>query len=264
MRPMVECPYRIKEPDGSMPSLSSDILGRVKRLPLRPSAQTALLPVFEAVSNSLHAVQERFGEDAARLGEIEIEAFRAAEGVSKGQITGFRIKDNGVGLNEANYQSFLQPDSQYKITRGGKGVGRLGWLKVFRDINVESAFQNGQQILPRSFDFVLAAENQIRIADRKPDLKSTGTQIRRSGFDSLYGNKCPTRYETIVERVIGHFLQVFAGEATPLISYMDGDEYLDLRQYFKEQIVERRLEDVLVPLDEETTITIKIQHLRKL
>lgn len=220
------------------------------------------MPVFEAISNSLHAVQEQFGEDAPRLGEIEIEAFRATTGSSKGQVVGFQIKDNGVGLNEANYESFLRPDSQYKLSRGGKGIGRLGWLKVFGDIKIDSAYVQNSKVAARSFDFILAAENQIKITSRPFDLQSTGTIVRLSNFDSLYGNKCPTHYETIVEKIIGHFLQVFAAGSAPLVSYLDGEEYLDLRQYFKEQIVERQLQDVSVELDENTSIVIQLQHLK--
>ena len=120
-----------------MPSLSSDIVGRVKRLPLRPSASSALMPLFEAVSNALHAVQDRFKEATAERGTIEIEAHRYKTGSLSGHISGFTISDNGIGLTRENFDSFLMPDSQYKIARGGKGVGRLGWLKVFRDIRVD-------------------------------------------------------------------------------------------------------------------------------
>ncbi len=100
-----------------MPSLTSDIIGRIKRLPLRPSAASALMPLFEAVSNSLHAVQDRFGDEAQKKGEIEIVAHRRAAGVDAGHIGGFTISDNGVGLTRENFDSFLKPDSQYKISR---------------------------------------------------------------------------------------------------------------------------------------------------
>src|SRR5208283_4593824 len=53
------------------------------------------------------------------------------------------------------------PFSQHKIKRGGKGVGRLGWLKVFDTINVNSHFMNGSGLKAIEFDFVLRESNQI-------------------------------------------------------------------------------------------------------
>ena len=48
-----------------MTDLSPDFVGRVERLSLRPTSDNALMPLFEAVSNSLHAVDDRFGADPA-------------------------------------------------------------------------------------------------------------------------------------------------------------------------------------------------------
>lgn len=42
-----------------MTSMAGDIVNRVKRLPKPSQAAEALQPVFEAVSNALHAVEER-------------------------------------------------------------------------------------------------------------------------------------------------------------------------------------------------------------
>jgi len=50
--------------------LVSDIVGRVNRLPLKPSETNALLPLMEAFSNALHAVNLRFGDDAPSKGRI--------------------------------------------------------------------------------------------------------------------------------------------------------------------------------------------------
>jgi hypothetical protein len=44
--------------------LKSDFVGRVNRLALKPSDKTCLVPVMEAVSNSIHAITERFDDMA--------------------------------------------------------------------------------------------------------------------------------------------------------------------------------------------------------
>lgn len=48
---------------------------------------------------------------------------------AKGKITGFRSTDNGIGFNDANMESFLTLDSEYKASRRGRGVSRLLWRR---------------------------------------------------------------------------------------------------------------------------------------
>ncbi|MCQ0970165.1 hypothetical protein MLD63_07000 [Paracoccus sp. TK19116] len=38
------------------------------------------------------------------------------------------IADNGIGLDADRYEAFQAIDTDFKRTRGGKGVGRLFWL----------------------------------------------------------------------------------------------------------------------------------------
>src|ERR1700742_3349688 len=123
-----------------MPDLQSDFVGRVNRLPLRPTDKSALTPVMEAVSNSIQAITERFGEDAGKSGRVDVTIVRDLEKDGH-PIIGFDIEDNGIGFTKENYKSFLTPDSRLKEKRGGKGVGRLAWLKVFEQVEVDSVYQ---------------------------------------------------------------------------------------------------------------------------
>lgn len=52
-----------------MTSMRGDIVNRVKRLPKPSLAAEALQPVFEAVSNSLHAVEDAFGDQYQQQGK---------------------------------------------------------------------------------------------------------------------------------------------------------------------------------------------------
>lgn len=147
-----------------MADLHSDVIGQVARLPLKPSEANALLPLFEAISNSLHAITERFGDDdLAEKGRVDIEVLRAPQTDGITPVQGFNIKDNGIGLNEENFRSFCTPFSRHKISKGGKGIGRLGWLKVFKKINVISAYQNDSALKQIAFDFILREKNQISL-----------------------------------------------------------------------------------------------------
>jgi hypothetical protein len=129
-----------KEPD-----FLFNLGGRIRNLSLPASAKNSLIPLFEAVSNSIHAVEARFGDkDAPLQGIIRIDIVRRDDAES--HITGFVIKDNGIGLNDENMKSFRTSDSAFKVKRGGKGIGRLSWLKAFTNTLITSHFeQDGQK-----------------------------------------------------------------------------------------------------------------------
>lgn len=245
-----------------MPDLHSDVIGQVARLPLKPSESNALLPLFEAISNALHAIHERFGDDdLADKGRIDIDVMRSEldDGISP--VIGFVVRDNGIGLNEENFVSFCTPFSQHKIRKGGKGVGRLGWLKVFKDITVTSAFQNGGTLEQIAFDFILREQNQV--ATKEPlgsPAKEPGTEVRLSDFADSYGTRCPVKTDTIVQRIIAHFLPVFAGDKSPHM-YLHDDGLTDLKKEFKDKINESVEEMIDVEIEDEKQPII-IRHMK--
>ena len=223
-----------------MPDLESDVIGQVARLPLTPTPANALMPLHEAISNSLHAIHDRFGDkQSAGKGRIHIEIMRDLT-VDGGDppVTGFVVTDNGVGLNKDNFNSFRTPFSQHKLKRGGKGVGRLGWLKVFKTINVKSQFKEGPKLQAVEFDFILRERNQIELKPAPEEVKGgIGTTVRLVEFAEPFGSRCPTDTDTIVQRIIGHFLPIFAGDKSPKIAVEDG-AVIDVREEFKSKIVE--------------------------
>lgn len=112
-----------------------------------------LLPVYEAVVNSIQSI-----EDAnINNGRIDIIIERES------QMTIFRnwetdienviIKDNGIGFTDDNYNSFNTYASEYKIQKGCKGVGRMLWLKAFCDVEVKSIYEESGKQKQREFFF---------------------------------------------------------------------------------------------------------------
>ena len=94
----------------------SDPIGRINNLSLAPSTKNTLQPMFEALMNSIHAIEEKFGKNSLSKGRIDIEV---TENKEHGY-TGFTITDNGIGLNEENMTSFRKSDSMKKVKFGGK------------------------------------------------------------------------------------------------------------------------------------------------
>jgi hypothetical protein len=96
-----------------MTSLSGDIVNRVKRLPKPTLAAEALQPVFEAVSNSLHAVEDAFGDAYQQRGLINV-TITSPRTPADIQII---VSDNGVGLEPDRFKAFAQALIPIRIRR---------------------------------------------------------------------------------------------------------------------------------------------------
>lgn len=215
-------------------SFHSNLVRRVQNMALGPSTPSnALIPVFEAVYNSLHAIQDRFKEKWCDAGRIEIGLIN----LDSSRPT-FEIRDNGIGLDTDNYASFRTYDSDHKMGRGGKGLGRLSWLKVFEGAKVESAFLEGDKCLVRRFRMQLDNERPLaeyslaQEAGREP-----GTSVILYDMKEQYARHVPSKADTIVRKVVAHFLPYLIASARPTIVIETATESYELAAYLREKEV---------------------------
>jgi hypothetical protein len=208
--------------------LKENLKGRIDNLAMSPSYANTLIPVFEAIMNSIHSVQERFGEEWARKGKIRVTVHQEDEGNPHS----FTIEDNGQGLNNDNFESFQTYDSRYKISKGGKGVGRLTWLKVFESIQVSSIFEENETLMQRKFDFVLDNKQAFQNYELTPSQSSSNVQtfINLKKLKSGYNSQCPKKLETIAHRIIAHFLPFLISKECPDISVLDANSEFKLQE----------------------------------
>ena len=97
--------------------LQEDLAGRIANLAMKPSHANTLIPLFEAIMNSIHSVQDRFGEDNWEENcDIEVQVLQD----ENRDTHSFKIIDNGIGLTDENFQSFRTYDSRLKSSRGGR------------------------------------------------------------------------------------------------------------------------------------------------
>lgn len=199
-----------------MTSMRGDIVNRVKRLPKPSLAAEALQPAFEAVSNSLHAVEDAFGDQYQRHGKITVTITnpRSPDHI---EIT---VDDNGVGLEPARFEAFCTTDTDYKISRGGKGVGRLLWLDAFDSVKVVSIYRDQGTLFRRSFTFRLEAQDQIteEQTEAVTGAASTGTAITFKRLrGTAYRDKFPSQPATIVKHFGSHFFADFIMGRSPTV-----------------------------------------------
>src|ERR1043166_9415306 len=118
----------------------TDLPGRLGNLRLPHSKPLA--PLFECVINSIQAIESGNSTN----GRIDLHLRRAPRqatldnSTALARVTGFAVTDNGTGFNSKHYESFETSDSTYKKQIGGKGIGRLLWLKAFREAQINSVF----------------------------------------------------------------------------------------------------------------------------
>lgn len=204
-------------------SMQTDVIGRVRNT--RLSARNGLMPLFEAVVNSIHSIQE--ARNGSGGGQISVRLQRDRQ-VTMDSPTGgtnpiesFVITDNGAGFTEANYRSFETMDSQRKIKQGGKGVGRLLWLKAFDEVEIDSTYCEGGVWYVRRFAFKPTAKGiekhkKERLNDDQTPAE-TRTIVKLRRFQEIYQKATVKAADAIAHRVIEHCLEYYLlGGYTPL------------------------------------------------
>ncbi len=215
--------------------LQTNLKGRLRNTSL--PKKHGLMPVFEAVINSIHAIEDAAYEHnpghirvtVLRSPQQQLEVGRKAEG----EITGFLIEDDGCGFNDENYKSFATLDSEHKIDRGCRGVGRLMWLKAFSSVEVKSYYKDDSgNCRVRSFIF---DENKGVHGedDTLSDIIKTGTVIKLNQFRESYRKSSPKTQQTLSNSLLEHCLWYFVrGKIRPEIEVVDGVEKLSLDKLF--------------------------------
>ena len=220
--------------------LKENLKGRIENLSMSPSYANTLIPVFEAIMNSIHAVQDRFGDEWAKKGEIRVTVHQDQDDNPHS----FTIEDNGVGLDNDNFESFLTYDSRQKVKKGGKGVGRLTWLKVFERVHVVSLYYEPKSLMERRFDFLLDNAQALQNYHVGETTAGTdlGTTIQLKTLKNGYNSQCPKRLDTISHRIAAHFLPFLIIDDCPDISVCDDKEIRSLRQIIADHTHERKSE----------------------
>ena len=209
----------------------SNLLSRVNNYSLVPSTDNALLPLFEAITNSIHAVQDRFENDWKNKGQIEIYIFPRADG----KVQDIEIDDNGIGLNHDNFKSFKTSDSPYKIKRGGKGIGRLSWLKAFESAQIDSVFEDENKRYRRKFIFRLDEDEPIssHSVEEVSINEPVKTIIKLTNMKENYAGKFPEKIDTVIQKALFHFLPMLIAGA-PSTSFINDEESNDIKEIFNQ------------------------------
>lgn len=215
-------------------NFQSDLIRRVQNLALGPTTPSnALVPIYEAIYNSIHALQDRFGSNWCQLGRISISLVDFP-----GLSPSIEIRDNGLGLDQDNFKSFKTYDSGHKKVRGGKGVGRLSWLKVFDEAAVSSVFESENQNWGRNFVLRLDNDRPIQEYNLTVSTADIGTNIFLRNMKQAYASHMPTKVDTIVRKIVAHFLPYLISSNRPSITIETSEESFDLGGFLSSREIE--------------------------
>lgn len=215
----------------------ANIKGLVDRLDLSPAK--AMMPLFEAISNSIDAIgelQQGFASHEIRIRLLGSQDLVQQSGDETFSIDGFVIQDDGVGFNDANLASFQEAHTLSKFRLGGKGVGRFTYLKVFSNISIRSVFERESKRLVREFDFDIV--NELRgVGPGVPTTESVQTVVSMRGLLERYKGGWPSDPLVIAHRIISHFLIRFAARSCPpMVLESPGHAPIDLHKVFQESV----------------------------
>ena len=228
-------------------SITTNLQGRLRNTSLPYSS--GLLPVFETVANSIHAIEDAGLE--ASDGYIKIEIIRNTRvqldletdstkrgPEPKGEIQGFMITDNGVGFDDDNMKSFLTLDSEYKAKRGGRGVGRLLWLKAFRQARISSTFTDREGNW-KFRQFVFEPDKGVdKEVLNMSDASSRITCVHLDNFIEKYRKSSRKTADAISHSLFEHCLWYFVRDGgAPHITIIDDEDKIELDRIYETHMV---------------------------
>lgn len=228
------------------------IAGRLKKLKLQK--KDVLLPIYEAVVNSIQSIEERHEQDnsfSIKDGEIKVVLsddntdLVGAVNSEDSPINKIEIIDNGIGFNQENFDSFMTADSMYKERKGCKGIGHFQWLKLFQQIEVKSSFFEKDAIKARNFVFSEKGAEVIVDNEIAKD-SSIRTSVTLSNFvnDLSLISSFQNKVKNLAENLFFHIIWYYLDEnlEVPKLSIIYKNKSIELNSY-KENLNKNDLDE---------------------
>lgn len=240
--------------------IRQDLSGKIRNLKL--SAADYLFPLYEVVINSVQSIHE----SKEGNGEILIVIERDSKGLDfksadySGVLKSFTVSDNGVGFNNANFDSFCTADTPHKLDLGCKGVGRFVALKAFEKVIIESTYldEKTKALLTRE----LGMSREKGLFSSEPVPSESQTRLTKTKLENYLPDfRKPTNLATISRRLLDHCLIYFINGNAPKITIFDEESKnsVDLNQLYKKFIQQ----DDVIDYFEINTCEFEIFYIKK-
>lgn len=193
-------------------------------------------PIVEAIVNSIQAIKAKAEANGLvtvilkRNGQLELDGAQ----ISDRRIEEIQVRDNGIGFNEINRESFDTLYSDLKISEGGKGFGRLTYLKYFDHVWIDSVYQKRDGSY-WSFSFKMGDEKHFitNETSRLEETTQTGSIVRLSGLKkkSALNQSAKVIARNLVELLLPYFITDEYSCPTIVLMEEDESERITLNDY---------------------------------
>jgi hypothetical protein len=176
-----------------------DIKDVIKNYELKDN-EGFLYCLFEAISNSLYCCIDNEKIEITVNFVREYKANAITEDKDN-YIKSFSITDNGIGFIDDNFNNFTR--YVHKTNHdGGKGLGRISFLKVFENISIKSYFKEKDKSSFRSFVF-----DSNEIVDTKDSIKEQDNQtiITFSNMKPCFSKSTRYSVDYYCKEILKHF-----------------------------------------------------------
>lgn len=191
-----------------------DMRAVLARTHLSKNQRSLLLPVMEAISNAIHSIEARFGTAASVKGRISVH-FAYPNDPEKFKVT---VQDNGIGLNNENYQHFKTPFSGHKLQQNGRGFGRFIAFKIFEHIAYASRYAINNVSAERHFVFDIGKEDEFIFREYETPLIDVGLKVTFSEPIPEWGPVIQNiSVDHVADDIASHFLPYFLYKTLPEI-----------------------------------------------
>lgn len=208
---------------------------------LRGAVRNARLPkdhgldtVMEAVVNSIQSIHRDGGSKVVVRYLYDTSQTTIDGRKTSLKVRGFEIEDDGVGFNPANLESFDTLNSEAKLDMGCKGVGRVLWLKVFRDVTVDSSFESEDSMHRVSFRFHVGRDKYRDEPSHHFD-GPRRTIVRLDGIEKGYYKYLNKQPDTIARHILNHCFSYFVNWEMPDITVESNDGAILVNDLFDER-----------------------------
>ncbi|MBA4760153.1 ATP-binding protein [Sphingosinicella sp.] len=207
-----------------------------------------LLPVFEAVSNSIHSITDKYSTEKSGIdGKITIRVTDTTN------ISDFKVSvlDNGKGLDSKNFEAFLTPFTGNKLRKNGKGFGRFIAFKVFEAVEYESKIS--EKDVTFRFDFNVYRDEEIeQRSGRRHFPFDEGCLVTYSKVKSEYHNGWKSINEkSFLDQITQNFLTYLVDGSMPQTEVIFNGNSTDLRSHFLSVFKHEETHDFHIDLEGE-------------
>ena len=205
---------------------TSDMKGRLIKYKL--SKTEPIMAVHEAIVNSIHANSSEIIVELKKDGNMNL--------MKNKKVSDVIITDNGDGFNKENFDSFTKMDSTFKLDKGGKGIGRLAWLKVFNKVEINSVYREGKNFFKKTIQFSDKRNEELAFEEAQTDMTTIKTEVILKNIRDDYYRNFPKKIENLAEKILHHCLIYFMTNDSFDILVKESEEVKSLRELYDKNI----------------------------